>query len=199
MWFRSGLDVLRFGPDGSIATPTGGFMVHETADGSVWIAYHDQYRLVRYYQGVFSDVPLPPPVPHQWIGMYPEQGVLAMATDTDGALLLLTPSGFVRAVDGKLTAPEPLRLPSIRPNHRKCGAWRWIARVTAGWEHFPQGCFGSGAPLFRLMPRTRGFPTHPFAPFFRTAKAAFGSAEINSTGLMAIGFICFQVCPTFAP
>ena len=111
MWFRSGMDVVRFGPDGSIATPTGGFMVHETPDGSVWVAYHDQYRLVRYYQGVFSDIPLPPPVPHQWTGMYPEQGVLAMATDTNGALVLLTPSGFVRAVDGKLSAPEPLRLP----------------------------------------------------------------------------------------
>ena len=55
-------DVVRFGADGSIATlncpkPTV-FLVHEARDGSVWIAFRDQYRLVRYHQGVFSDVPL---------------------------------------------------------------------------------------------------------------------------------------------
>ena len=146
MWFRSGFDVVRFGPDGSIATPTGGFMVHETPDGSVWIAYHDQYRLVRYYRGVFSDVPLPPPVPHQWTGMYPEQGVLAMATDTDGALVLLTPAGFVRAVDGKLSAPEPLRLPFNTAELPK--VWnmlvdregnRWVGTLSTGLFRFRRG------------------------------------------------------------
>ena len=64
MWFRYGEEVLRFGADGSIATLNVGkpsvFLVHETRDGSVWIAARDVYRLVRYYQGVFSDVPLPP-------------------------------------------------------------------------------------------------------------------------------------------
>ena len=62
MWFRSGGDVVRFGADGSIATlnslkPTA-FLVHEARDGSVWIAFRDRYRLVRYHQGVFSDVPV---------------------------------------------------------------------------------------------------------------------------------------------
>jgi signal transduction histidine kinase len=36
MWFRSGMDVLRFGADGSIATLPGGFVVQEARDGSVW-------------------------------------------------------------------------------------------------------------------------------------------------------------------
>src|SRR5208283_302748 len=31
----------------------------QARDGSVWIVIRDQYRLVRYYQGVFADVPLP--------------------------------------------------------------------------------------------------------------------------------------------
>ena len=93
--------------------------------------------------GVFSDIPLPPPVPHQWIGMYPEQGVLAMATDTDGALLLLTPSGFVRAVDGKLTAPEPLRLPFNTAESPKVWSMavdregnRWVGTLSTGLFRF---------------------------------------------------------------
>src|SRR5208283_6071443 len=64
MWFRNGKEVMRFGADGSIATlnfpKPSVFLVHEARDGSVWIALRDQYRLVRYYRGVFSDVPLPP-------------------------------------------------------------------------------------------------------------------------------------------
>jgi hypothetical protein len=63
MWFRCGQDVVRFAPDGSVASlnnrkPTV-FSVHEAPDGSVWIVLRDEYRLVRYYQGVFSDIPLP--------------------------------------------------------------------------------------------------------------------------------------------
>ena len=62
--FARGTDVVRFGADGSIATlkvrKPSVFLVQEARDGSVWIAFRDQYRLVRYYQGVFSDVPLPP-------------------------------------------------------------------------------------------------------------------------------------------
>ncbi len=112
MWFRSGMDVVRFGPDGSVATPGGGFMVREARDGSVWIAYHDFYRVVRYHQGVFSDVPLPRVGRRQWTGAYPEQGVLAMATDTDGEVVLLTPAGLVRAVDGRLSPPEVLPIPA---------------------------------------------------------------------------------------
>jgi signal transduction histidine kinase/ligand-binding sensor domain-containing protein len=122
MWFRSGADVIRFGPDGTIATPVGGFMVQEARDGSVWVAFQHQPRLVRYYQGVFSDVPLPATTVRQWtsadrwqgVAMAgdPRQAVLAMATDTDGELLLLTPAGLVRAVDGRLTPPEVLPLPA---------------------------------------------------------------------------------------
>ena len=61
MWFRSGTDVVRFGADGSIATLAGGFMVEEARDGSVWVAFQHSYRLVRYHQRIFSDVPLPAP------------------------------------------------------------------------------------------------------------------------------------------
>ena len=64
MWFRCGKDLVRFGADGSIATlkvrKPSVFLVQEARDGSVWIAVRDEYRLVRYYQGAFSDVPLPP-------------------------------------------------------------------------------------------------------------------------------------------
>jgi signal transduction histidine kinase/ligand-binding sensor domain-containing protein len=134
---------VRFGPDGSIATPIGGFMAHETPDGSVWIAYHDQYRLVRYYQGVFSEVPLSPAIPHQWTGMFPEQGVLAMATDVDGALVMLTPAGFVRAIDGKLGAPELLRLPFNTAELPKVWSMlvdregnRWVGTLSTGLFRF---------------------------------------------------------------
>ena len=127
MWFRSGTDVVRFGADGSIATLAGGFMVQEARDGSVWVAFQHQSRLVRYHQGVFSDIPLPAAGVRQWAGADrwqgvamaadPRQAVLAMATDTDGELLLLTPAGLVRAVDGRLSPPETLPLPA---NIRRC-------------------------------------------------------------------------------
>ena len=167
MWFRSGMDVVRFGPDGSAATPIGGFMVHETPDGSVWIAYHDKYRLVRYYQGVFSDVPLPPPMPHQWTGMYPEQGVLAMATDTNGALVLLTPAGFVRAVDGKLSAPEPIRLPFNTAELPKVWSMlvdregnRWVGTLSTGLFRFRR------AP-FSAYTKEEGLSDSPFNAVFQ--------------------------------
>jgi ligand-binding sensor domain-containing protein len=41
MWFRSGTDVVRFGSDGSAATLKGGFIAHESRDGSVWIAHFE--------------------------------------------------------------------------------------------------------------------------------------------------------------
>ena len=119
MWFRSAEDVLRFGADGSIATlkspkPTG-FLVHETRDGSVWIGFRDRYRLVRYHQGVFSDVPLPPIrrqlMRHELGGDYLLY-TLSMAEDANQELLLLTPAGLCRIVDGNLGPPEALTLPS---------------------------------------------------------------------------------------
>ena len=116
MWFHSGTDIVRFGADGSIAThpvfKQDGFLVHEAGDGSVLIACKTQPRLVRYHQGVFSDVQLPPVGRRQWAGAYPEAGVLAMATDTDGELLLLTPAGFVRVVNGRLGPTESLPVPT---------------------------------------------------------------------------------------
>ncbi len=167
MWFRSGMDVVRFGPDGSITTPGGGFMAHEASDGSVWIAYHDKYRLVRYYRGSFSDVPLPPPVPHQWTGKFPEQGVLAMAADTDGALVLLTPAGFVRAADGKLSPPEPLRLPFDTAELPKVWSLlvdregnRWVGTLSTGLFRFRR------APVAAYA-KAEGLSDSPFAAIFQ--------------------------------
>ena len=120
MWFRSAGDVVRFGADGSIATLKGlkptGFLVHEARDGSVWVAFRDRYRLVRYHQGVFSDVPLPPIRPRE--SMRDELGAdylvytISMAEGTDGELLLLTPAGLCRIANGSLGPPEAVPLPS---------------------------------------------------------------------------------------
>jgi len=114
MWFRCRQDVVRFATDGSISTlhstkPTV-FLVHEARDGSVWIAFRDQYRLVRYYKGVFTDVPLPS------LGRRKLTDELLlysfdMAEDADGELLLRTPAGLSRIVNGRLSPPNPLPLP----------------------------------------------------------------------------------------
>jgi signal transduction histidine kinase/sugar lactone lactonase YvrE len=115
MWFRCGGDVVRFGADGSMATlhpdKPSVFLVNEARDGSVWIAFRDQYRLVRYYKGVFSDVPLPPVRRSALPAEFPLFS-LAMAEDANGELLLLTPAGLVRIVDGRPEPPEALPLPA---------------------------------------------------------------------------------------
>ncbi len=115
MWFRCGGDVVRFGADGSIATlhpdKPSVFLVHEARDGSVWIAFRDQYQLVRYDRGVFSYVPLPPIGHSKLPGEFPLFS-LAMTEDTNGELLLLTPTGLVRIVDGRPKSPEALPLPA---------------------------------------------------------------------------------------
>jgi signal transduction histidine kinase/ligand-binding sensor domain-containing protein len=113
MWFRRGQDVLRFAADGSVSTlhsrmPTV-FLVHQARDGSVWIALRDQYRMVRYYKGAFSDAPLPP------LGRRKVTGELllysfAMTEDADGELLLRTPAGLSRIVNGAISPPQPLPL-----------------------------------------------------------------------------------------
>jgi signal transduction histidine kinase/ligand-binding sensor domain-containing protein len=117
MWFRYGEEVLRFGADGSVATVNvrkpSVFLVHEARDGSVWIAARDVYRLVRYYQGVFSDVPLPPVGRRPLADLHPEFA-LTMAEDPNGKLLLFTPSGLVRMVGGTLSSAEALPLPADR-------------------------------------------------------------------------------------
>jgi PAS domain S-box-containing protein len=115
MWFRCGGDVVRFGADGSVATlhpsKPSVFLLHEAHDGSVWIAFRDQYRLVRYYQGVFSDVALPPVRRRELTGDFRLYS-LAMTEDADGELLLLTPTGLSRIVNGRLRPPEALPLPA---------------------------------------------------------------------------------------
>ena len=115
MWFRCGTDLVRSGADGSIATlhvrRPSVFLVHEARDGSVWIGVRDEYRLVRYYQGVFSDVPLPP-IGRRGLTAWAPEYILTMAENTDGELLLLTPAGLVRTVGGSLSSPQPISLPA---------------------------------------------------------------------------------------
>ena len=114
-WFRCGQDVVRFAADGSVATlhstEPSVFFVHEAPDGSVWIAFRDQYRLVRYYQGVFSDVPLPP-VKRRELTFELLLYSFAMTEDADGELLLRTPAGLSRIVNGRVSPPEALPLPA---------------------------------------------------------------------------------------
>ena len=115
MWFRCGQDVVRFAADGSVATlhstTPSIFLVHEARDGSVWIVLRDQYRLVRYYQRVFSDVPLPA-VKHRRLTSELLVYSFLMTEDADGDWLLLTPDGLVRIVDGRVSPPEALPLPA---------------------------------------------------------------------------------------
>ena len=115
MWFRSGEEVLRFGADGSVATLNVGrpsvFLVHEAGDGSIWIAARDAYRLVRFWQGVFSDVRLPSVGKRPLADLHPEFAI-TVAKDARGALLLFTPVGLVRTVGGGLSPVETLPLPS---------------------------------------------------------------------------------------
>jgi len=149
MWFRSGGDILRFGADGSVATlkvrKPSAFLVQEARDGSVWVAFRYQYRLLRYHQGLFSDVPLPRTEHPQWTGEDPKQGVLAMATDTDGELLLLTPAGLVRVVDGRLSPPESLPVPANRGDLPRVVSFlvdregnRWVGTYLTGLFRFRQ-------------------------------------------------------------
>ena len=167
MWFRSGKDVVRFGADGSVAASAGGSMVRESRDGSVWIAFPDQYRLVRYHQGVFSDVPLPPPVPRQWTGRIPEQGVLGMATDTDGELVLLTPAGFVRAAGGKLSPPEALRLPINTADLPKVFSM-WVDREGNRWVGtLSTGLFRFRSALVTAYTKDEGLSDLPFRTVFQ--------------------------------
>ena len=177
MWFRSGTDVVRFGADGSSATVPGGFMLQEARDGSVWVAFQHQSRLVRYHRGVFSDIPLPAAEVRQWaaadrwqgVAMVgdPRQAVLAMATDTDGELLLLTPAGLVRAVDGRLSPPEALPLPANIGDVPKVLSLlvdregnRWVGTVGRGLFRFRR------APL-TAYGKDEGLSNSPFRAVFQ--------------------------------
>ena len=146
MWFRCGGDVVRFGADGSIATlhpaKPSVFLVHEAPDGSVWIALRDQYQLVHYDRGVFSYVPLPP-VGRRELADASALFSLAMTEDVNGELLLLTPAGLVRIVDGRPQPPEALPLPGNGhegPKVRSLLADRegnlWVGTVGMGLTRF---------------------------------------------------------------
>ncbi len=152
MWFRSGQDVMRFAADGSIATlhstqPTV-FFVHEARDGSVWIAFRDQYRLVRYYQGVFSDVPLPP-VKRRDLTFDLLLYSFAMTKDTNGELLLRTPAGLSRIVNGMISPPEALPLPANAGELLKVRSF-FVGREGNLWI----GTIGRGLIRLRRAPLT---------------------------------------------
>ena len=176
MWFRSANDVVRFGADGSVAFLPGGVMAGEARDGSVWIA--GPSRLVRYDKGAFSDVPLPTGPVGNWVGTQPWQSqlgmaadphqvVLAMAADTDGELLLLTPAGFVRTADGKLGTLEPLPAPANSDHAIKVQSL-FVDRDGNRWV----GTLGRGLIRFRRAPLTaytkeNGLSDSPFRTVFQ--------------------------------
>ena len=206
MWFRSGGDVVRFGADGSNATLSSskpsGFLVHEARDGSVWIAFRDRYRLVRYHQGRFSDVRLPPVRGRE---LTRELGgdylvfALSMAEDADGKLLLLTPAGLCRIANGILGPPGAVPLPS---NGRDVLGVRSLLVDREGnlWV----GTNGMGLIRLRRAPlkaygKDEGFSNSGFNAVFQDREGRIWLGGTRSTGLMAIGFICFRALETFAP
>ena len=152
MWFRSERDVVRFGSDGSTATlgsvRPSGFLVREARDGSVWVAFRDQHRLVRYYQGAFSDVPLPRMDRSELMGGYTVYAI-TLENDADGALLLLTPAGVIRIVDGKLTPPASLALPQSGSELPKVSSFL-VDREGNLWI----GTIGTGLVRLRRAPLT---------------------------------------------
>ena len=175
MWFRSENEVVRFGADGSVSSLPGGTMAGEGRDGTIWIAAAS--RLVRYYRGAFSDVPLPAASSRKWISTGPwesqlgraadsGQVVLAMAPDLDGELLLLTPNGLVRAADGKLGDPEFLPLPAGVSGTVKVHSL-FVDHEGNRWV----GTLGQGLFRFRRAPLTsyakaEGLSDSPFRTVF---------------------------------
>ena len=168
MWFRCGGDVVRFGADGSAETlhpdKPSVFLVHEARDGSIWIAFRDQYRLAHYSRGVFSYVPLPPLGRSELPAEFPLFS-LAMAEDANGELVLLTPAGLIRIVDGRPQPPEALPLPA---NDRELPKLRSLLVDREGnlWV----GTIGMGLTQLRRAPLT-----------------AFGKEEgLSDTGFNAV-------------
>jgi signal transduction histidine kinase/ligand-binding sensor domain-containing protein len=160
-WLQSGNDIVRLAPDGVTSSvpvfKPDGFLLGEARDGSVVIAFNNQPRVIRYHDGAFTDLRLSPRSPPRLAGSYPNAGVLAMATDTDGELLLLTPAGFVRVVDGGLSPPEVLpldangdALPKVLSFHVDREGNRWVGTVTTGLYRFrpaPLTAFGRSEGL----------------------------------------------------
>ena len=142
MWFRCGQDVVRFAADGSIAilhsTQPSVFFVREARDGSVWVAFRDQYRLVRYYHGVFSDVPLPS-LKRRELTSEVLLYSFAMAEDADGGLLLRTPAGLSRIVNGTLSPPKHYRCQRMPANCSRYAAYSWVAKAIFGLEPLGEG------------------------------------------------------------
>lgn len=143
MWFRSGDETVRFGADGSITSLKGGFLVRESKNGNVWVGFQGQNRLVRHHRGGFSEVPLPPITRRQWTGQYDDRGVLAMATDTDGEILLLTASGLVRTVGETIGPPETVPLSADMAGAPKALSLlvdregnRWVGTLLSGLFRF---------------------------------------------------------------
>src|SRR6476646_6198945 len=175
MWFQCGTKVVRFGADGSITTlnvgKPNGLLARKTRDGSVWIGWPEpQYRLARYHNGVFSDVQLPQTKKGKFA---PDSPQLLMAYDSDGELLLLTPAGLVRVVDGKLGRPEALPwpasdgdLPKVRRLLVDREGNRWV------------GTIGSGLLRFRRTPliaygREEGLANSSFSALFQDREGRF--------------------------
>ncbi|HLK68405.1 MAG TPA: two-component regulator propeller domain-containing protein [Bryobacteraceae bacterium] len=152
IWFRSGENVLRFDADGSVATlhpsKKSVFLVEEARDGSVWIALRDQYLLMRYSHGAFSDVPLPPIQTRGLTGDYPLFS-LGMAKDKDAELLLVTPVGVVRIVNGRLGPVVAVRLPASEGQLPKLRSLL-VDREGNIWV----GTIGTGLVRLRLAPLT---------------------------------------------
>ena len=175
MWFQSGTDVVRFGANGAVATlhvhKPGGLLLRETPDGSVWIGWPEpQYRLVRYFNGMFSDAHLPEIKQTKFL---PDSPQLLMALDVDRELLLLTPAGFVRVVGGKLGRPEEIPwpanggdLPKVRRLFVDREGNRWV------------GTIGSGLIRFRRAPLTaygkeEGLSNASFSALFEDRQGRF--------------------------
>ena len=152
MWFRLGDNLLRFDADGSVATLTppkkSVFLLEEARDGSVWIAFRDQYLLMRYFRGAFSDVPLPPIQTRGLTGDYPLFS-LGLAKDKDGELRLITPAGVVRIVNGRLDAFVGVRLPASEGQLPKLRSLL-VDRESNLWV----GTIGTGLVRLRPAPLT---------------------------------------------
>jgi PAS domain S-box-containing protein len=142
MWFRSQDEVVRFGADGSMVTLAdprrSASLIGEARDGSVWIGFPGEYRIVRYFQREFSEMQLPTLPRGIVTGEIP---LLAMAKDTDEDLVLLTPAGLIRVVNGNLSPPEPLPWPesggvNLRSLLIDREGNRWVGTLGAGLIRF---------------------------------------------------------------
>ena len=62
----------------------------------------------------------------------------AMTEAADGELLLRTPAGLSRIVNGTLSPPEPLPCQRMPANCSKYAAYSWIVKVIYGLEPLEQ-------------------------------------------------------------